>query len=90
MSGTPPTFVTHVEAPALAVPADNGRWLDDQEVVPPARPEPADPDPQNAIRTPQPGCGVGSEGDLELVAEDEILQRNVTPGAEGSSDAAEG
>jgi hypothetical protein len=26
---------------------------------------------------------------LELVAEDEILQRNVTPGAEGSKDAAE-
>jgi hypothetical protein len=57
--------------------------------VPPVRPEPADPDPQHAIRAPHTRCGVGSEGDLELVAEDEILQRNVTPGAEGSKDAAE-
>jgi len=89
MSGSPPTFVTHVEAPALSVPADNRLWLDDVEVIAPGRPEPADPHPQNAIRTPQSGCGVGSEGDLELVSEDEILQRNVTPRAEGSKDAAE-
>jgi len=71
------------------VPAENRLRSDDEEVVLPGRPEPADPDPQNAVRAPQPGRGVGSEGDLELVAENEILQREVTPGAEGRKEAPE-
>jgi len=71
------------------VPAEDGLRSDDEDVVPPGGPESADPDPQNAIRAPQPGYWVGSESNLELVAEDEILQRDITPGAEGRKEAPE-
>jgi hypothetical protein len=68
------------------VPADNGLRLDDEEVVAPARREPADPDPENPIRVPQAGCGVGPEGDLQLVAEDHVLKGDVAPRAEAGKD----
>jgi hypothetical protein len=61
------------------MPADNRLWLDDQEVVAPGRPEMPKPDPQNAIRVPQSGSGVGSERDVELVAEHEVFKGDVTP-----------
>jgi hypothetical protein len=65
---------TPVDAPALWVPADNRLWPDDEEVLAPGRPELPEPDPENAIRVPQTGSGVGSERDLELVAENQGSQ----------------
>jgi hypothetical protein len=60
------------------VPADDRRWLDDQEVVAPGRPEPPEPGPENAVRVRQSGSGIGSEGDLELVAENKVFKGDVT------------
>jgi hypothetical protein len=61
------------------VPADSRLWLDDEEEVAPGRPELPEPDQENAIRLPQSGSGIGSERDLELVAENQVLKRDVTP-----------
>jgi hypothetical protein len=60
------------------MPADHGLRLDDEEVGVPGRPEPPQPGPKNAVRVPQAGSGIGSKGDLELVAENEVFKRDVT------------
>jgi hypothetical protein len=39
--------------------------------------EAIDPDPQDPITTPESRSGVGPEGNLELVAEDEILEGEI-------------
>jgi hypothetical protein len=74
-----PDLVTPVESPALPVPADDRRWLDDQEVVAPGRPALPEPDPENAIRVPQTGGGVGLESDVELVAENHAPMKSRQP-----------
>src|SRR4030095_14804945 len=41
---------TPVATESLAVPADHGLWLDDDESVLPSRPEPREGDPEGAIQ----------------------------------------
>ncbi len=60
------------------MPADDRFWLDDEEVVAPARPEVVEPYPENAIRVPQSWSGIGAEGNLELVAKNQVLKGDVT------------
>ena len=50
----------------------------DDEKVPPRRwPQAIDPDPQHPIATAEPGVWVGTEGNPELVTEDEILEDEI-------------
>ena len=49
----------------------------------------AEPDPENAIRATQSGSGVCSERDVELVAENEVLNGDVTPGPEAGQQTPE-
>jgi hypothetical protein len=69
------------------MPVNNRRRLDDEEVVAPVWPEPVHPDPQNAIRPLHSGRWVGSEGDLQLVAENQVLKGEATARAEAGEDS---
>jgi hypothetical protein len=55
-----------VEAEALAVPADHGLGLEDDENLFPSRPEPEQSNPESAIKgcEPRPGSRLGVGGEL--------------------------
>ena len=77
-----------VEPPALAVPAQHGLGLDDHQVLSPPWPEAPEPYPNNAILTAEARVAIGPEGDLELVAEDDVFKRDVaTRSKEGKKTA---
>jgi hypothetical protein len=48
-----------------------------------------EPDPENSIRMLQSGTGGGSERDLQLVAENEVLKGNLAPRTEAGKQTAE-
>jgi hypothetical protein len=48
----------------------------------------AEPDPQQAIRVLESEVRVRPEGDLELMAENEVLQSNITAGTKSDKEAA--
>jgi hypothetical protein len=56
------------------MPSDHGLGLNDAKVIAPRWPKASEPDPENAIRVGQAWRGVGAKGDLELVAENEVLK----------------
>ena len=77
----------HVQSPALPVPAQDRLRLHDPKVLVPAlRPEVAKPDPEDSIRSAEAGMRVCAQGDLELVAEDQVLQRQIPAGSNGSDE----
>src|SRR5215213_8123193 len=49
-AGLPPP----VELPALPVPADDGLWLNDHQVLTPVPPEPPDQHPEDLVTSAQP------------------------------------
>jgi rhomboid protease GluP len=63
-----------VELEALAVPAENGRGLNDEEIAAPTRPQARQPDPEDPIPTGEPGSGDGSLKDQQLVAKRKVLE----------------
>ena len=64
--GPAPGEGSPVEAEALAVPADHGLGLDDDQHFLPARPKPVQCDPEGTIkgREPRPGSRLGVGGEL--------------------------
>jgi hypothetical protein len=69
------------------MPAQHGIRLHQTKVLAPTvRPEAAKPDPQNPIRSPDAGMRVGAQGDLELMAEDQVLQREIPARANRSDE----
>ena len=70
------------------MPADHGLRLDDQQVVPPGWPDLAEPDQQQAIRVLESEVRVRPEGDLKLIAENEVLESNITAGTKSDKEAA--
>ncbi len=44
---------------------------------PPGGPEAANPDPQDTIGTTEAGMPAGAQRDLELMAEDQVLEREI-------------
>jgi hypothetical protein len=56
-------------------------------LVPAAKPETAKPNPQNPIAGPEVGMWVGAQRDLELVAEDQVFEREMAAGSNGSHDS---
>jgi hypothetical protein len=64
------------------VPSDHRIRLNEYKVTPPpARPQPAHPDPEDAVALLDPQHRLASESDLELMAEGEILEHQVAPAA---------
>ena len=63
-----------IKAKALTMPSNDGIGLDDQQSGTPVRPQPRQPNPEDAIWKPQssPGMGRPSE-DVELMTESEDL-----------------
>jgi len=58
------------------------RWM----LSPAFRPEAAKPDPEDPIRTIEPGMRIGAQRDLELMAEDQVLEPEITARATGSDE----
>jgi hypothetical protein len=77
------------QPPALAVPAEHGFRFHDMEVIAPGWPRAVQPDPEHPIRVGQAGTRVGAKGDLELVAEDEVLKCDVVTSSEGGKKTAD-
>ena len=46
----------------------------------------AKPDPEDSIRRPEAGTRVGAQRDLELMAEDQVLKREVPARSNGSDE----
>jgi hypothetical protein len=69
------------------VPAQNRLRLHQTKVLSPTvRPEAAKADPQDSIRSPDAGMRVGAQRDLELMAEDQVLQREIPARSNGSGE----
>ncbi len=78
-----------IQSPTLPVPPQDGVRLDDSEVVPPAsRPEAAKPNPEDSIMTTEARIWVGAQRDLELMAEDQVLEREIPTRSNGSNEGA--
>ena len=61
------------------MPPENGFGLDHKQVLAPAPcPEKANPDRKDSISIPEAGVRVGAQGDVKLMAKDEILESDVT------------
>lgn len=69
--------------------AEHGFRFHDVEVIAPGWPRAVEPDPEHPIRVGQAGRRVGAKGDLELVAEDEVLKCDVATRAEGGKKTAD-
>ncbi len=75
-----------IQAPALPVPAQDGLRLHNLEVPSPTlRPEMAQPDPQDSIRSLEAGMRVRTQRHLELMAENQVVEREIPPRANGST-----
>src|SRR6266571_8581184 len=70
-----------VQAPTPAMPADYRLRLHDPQLTSPSlRPEPPHPDPKDPIPVPQTRLWLAAQEDLELVAQDQVLERKVLAG----------
>ena len=67
--GLPPP----VELEALAVPGKDGGGLNDDEVRPPARPDPGQPDPEDPIPAREPGSADRALKDGQLMAQRHVF-----------------
>ena len=81
-AGSPPGAEPPVEAKALPVPAYDRLGLDDDQHLPPARPELAQQDPESTIQGREPGAPSGLAEDGELLAERKLDEGLPTLAAE--------
>jgi hypothetical protein len=58
------------------------------EVITPARPRRSEPDSEETVGVGQAGRRIGAKGNMELVAEDEVLKCHVATGSEVGEKAA--
>ncbi len=73
------------------MPAQNCLRLHDPKVLAPTcRPETAKPDPEDPIRTIKAGMRVGAQGDLELMPEDQVLEREIPARSNGTDERTKG
>ena len=84
-SGSP----SPVEAPALAVPTDDGRWPDHQQMTSPALIHAANQQPKQLVLSSELEAGTSSKGDLELLAEQQVFDDEVLPAAEAPQESAD-
>ncbi len=79
-AGAPPP----IEPPTQAVPADDCLRPDENQMPPPIAMESADDQPEQLVPGAQAWAALGSESDLELLAQEEILEKEVVAAAEDS------
>jgi hypothetical protein len=78
-----------IEPPTLPVPAQDRLRPHHMEVLSPIlRPDMAKPEPEDSIRSPELGMRVGTQRDLELMAEDQVLEREIPARSNGSNEGA--
>ncbi len=63
------------QAPTLAMPAQHGLGPDQEEVASPVPVEAADHEPEEPVPSAEARPASGAEGDLEVLAEEQILDR---------------
>ena len=80
MAGTP----APVETPASAVPAEDRFRRDQDEMAPPIGVDAADQQPEEPISGLKVGPRTRTEGDMELVPQEQVLDRKVVPAAKES------
>jgi hypothetical protein len=78
-----PTLASPVQPQSQAVPADDGLVLDDGQVTLPVAQGPRDPDSKRAISGPELWSPRRSLHNFELVAQGEVFEGDLLPGAEG-------
>ena len=69
--------------------AELGFRADDQEMPPRRRPKTIDPDPKNPIQMCESRSWVGTQGNLELVTEDEILEGEIASRSKPNEETAD-
>ena len=77
------------EAPALAVPAQHDLGADQEEVASPVPVEVAEDEPEELITGAEAGPTLATEGDLELLAQEQILDEETLVAAEGAGEGGE-
>ncbi len=76
-----------MKPPALPMPAQDRLRSHQVEVLPSAvRPGETQPHPEDPIVSSEPWMRIGTQDNLELVTENEVLEREITPGATGGDD----
>ena len=68
------------------MPADDSLGLDDDQSIPPTRPETVEEDPENAVRRPQFRPGFLGLEHCELLAERHVLKGKVESRSEQGAD----
>jgi hypothetical protein len=71
------------------VPTKHGFWADDEEAPPRGWPESIDPDPQDSITPAESRSRIGTEGNPELVTQDEIFQNEIPSRSNAEEETAE-
>ena len=74
------------QAPALAMPAEHGLGPDQEEVASPVPVEATDQEPEELVASVEAGPMPAAECDLELLAEEQVLEEEALPAAEGASE----
>ena len=77
------------ETPALAVPGRHGRGPDQEEVASPVPVETANEEPEELVTGAEAGPGLATEGDLKLLAEEQVLEEEATAAAEDAGEGSE-
>jgi len=65
-----------------AVPAHDGLWLHDNQGLAPARPDPRECDPEEAVRMSQAQARVAAFEDCKLLTKGKVLKDEAATGAE--------
>ena len=71
------------EAPALAMPAQHGLGADQEEVASPVPLEAVDEKPEELVSGAEARQALVTEGDLELLAEEQVLEEEALAAAQG-------
>jgi hypothetical protein len=71
------------KAPALAMPAQHGLGPDQEEVASPVPVEAVDDEPEQLVPGAEAGPTLATESDLELLAEEQVLEQEALAAAQG-------
>jgi hypothetical protein len=77
------------QAPALAMPAQLGLRPDQAEVVSPAPVDAAGDEPEELVANAEAGPALGAECDLELLAEEQVLEEEALAAPERASEGGQ-
>jgi len=84
-AGAPPP----IEPPTPAMPADDGLRPDEDEMLSPIPMESAGDQSEELVPGVEPRAALGSESDMELLAQEEILEKEIVMTADGSRKGGE-